>query len=122
MEYKYYLAQLDEEETALYSFIYSEINARTNSFYIEASVDLLHKIIKSVLLDNPELYWFEGKWNGEKENDGFRVFPKYKERENFQEIHISIENILVELLQCCKGSEVERIKLVYDWIVQNIQY
>jgi len=122
VEYKYYLAQLDKEEARLYSFVYSQINARTNSFYVKASVDSIHKIIKSILLDNPELYWFEGKWNGEKENDGIRVFPKYKARENYQEIHISIENTVDEISQRCKGAEVERIHFVYDWIIQNIQY
>ena len=59
MEYKYYLAQLNDKEAALYSFVYNELLNHANSFDVEAPTDIIDRIMKLIMLDNPELFWFE---------------------------------------------------------------
>lgn len=122
MEYKYYLAQLDDKEADIYSFIYNELLVHANSFEVEAPTEIIDKVIKSIMLDNPELFWFEGKWKAIYEGKNVRVIPKYKMRINYKKISEFIENEVSLVLKKCGGSDIDNIKIVYDWLQTNIQY
>lgn len=122
MEYKYYLSQLDDKEADIYSFIYNELLVHANSFEVEAPTEIIDKVIKSIMLDNPELFWFEGKWKAIYEGNNVRVIPKYKMRINYKKISEFIENEVSVVLKKCGGSDIDNIKIVYDWLQTNIQY
>lgn len=122
MEYKYYLAQLNKEETVLYSFIYTKIKELADSFKVNASSEVVQRIIKAIMMDNPELFWFEGKWKAVYGVDGILIFPKYKKMSNINEISNEINNSVENTLECCQGSDIMRIMKVYDWLLENVQY
>ena len=122
MEYKYYLAQLDEKEAALYSLIYNKICTFTDSFEVEAPAETIQRVIKSIMLDNPELFWFEGKWKAVYKNESVLVVPRYKIGINAQNLDVCIENEIEAVLHACTGSIIDNIKCVYDWLLYSIQY
>lgn len=122
MEYKYYLAQLNDSEATLYSFIYNELLNHANSFDINAPTDIIDQIIKYIMLDNPELYWFEGKWKATYEGNIIRVIPQYKMRLNYNSLSVGIERAISTVLKNCIGSDIDNIKAVYDWLQSNVQY
>ncbi len=122
MEYKYYLAQLDDKEAVLYSFIYNKLLVHAYSFDVEAPTNIIDKVIKSIMLDNPELFWFEGKWKAICEGNNVRVIPKYKMRLNYKAISDCIENEVSIVLKKCIGSDIDNIKTAYDWLLTNVQY
>lgn len=122
MEYKYYLAQLNDKESDLYSFIYNELLVHANSFEVEASIEIIDKAIKSIMLDNPELFWFEGKWKATYKGNTVRIIPKYKMRLNYKKISDCIENEISVVLKKCMGSDIDNIRIVYDWIQTNVKY
>lgn len=118
MEYKYYLAQLKEQDSLLYQFIYNKILACTNSFLIASSTYDIDRIMKYIMLDNPNLYWFEGKWKAVYKDNLVCVIPIYKKRNYDQKIHDVISTVLND----CNGSKIDHIKTIYDWILNNVQY
>lgn len=122
MEYKYYLAQLNDSEATLYSFIYNELLNRANSFDINAPTDIIDQIMKYIMLDNPELFWFEGKWKATYEGNIIRVIPHYKMRLNYNRLFDGIERTISAVLKSCIGSDIDNIKAVYDWLQSNVQY
>ncbi len=122
MEYKYYLAKLNDSEATLYSFIYNELINHANSFDINASIDIIDQIMKYIMLDNPELYWFEGKWKAEYKGTVVRVIPQYKMRLNYNSLSDGIERTISIVLKNCIGSDIDNIKAVYDWLQSNVQY
>lgn len=122
MEYKYYLAQLNDSEATLYSFIYNELLNHANSFDINAPTDIIDRVMKYIMLDNPELFWFEGKWKAVYKGNIVRVIPQYKMRLNYNKLSHSIEQTISTVLKNCIGSDIDNIKVVYDWLQTNVQY
>jgi len=122
MEYKYYLAQLNDIEAALYSFIFNELLNHANSFDINAPTDIIDRIMKYIMLDNPELFWFEGKWKAAYKRNAVCVIPQYKMRLNYNKLSDSIERTISTVLKNCNGSDIDNIKAVYDWLQSNVQY
>lgn len=122
VEYKYYLSQLNENEAKLYIFLYNQIFAFTDSFKVDVPVETIHKVIKAIMLDHPELFWFEGKWKAAYEGDAVRIIPKYKSIMNHTRIRAHIENTTENILKKCSDSAIRNIKLVYDWLINNVCY
>lgn len=74
------------------------------------------------MLDNPELFWFEGKWKATYEGNIIRVIPQYKMRLNYNRLSDGIERTISAVLKSCIGSDIDNIKAVYDWLQSNVQY
>ncbi len=122
MEYKYHLSLLNGEKTALYHFVYDELSAAKASFEVEAAVSSVHEVIKAILMDNPELFWFEGKWKASSDGRYLRVIPIYKRSaEQKEQVFEHIRKLSGGVIGT-ERSVIGHIKAVYDWILNNIQY
>lgn len=114
MDYFSYRARLDRKDKRLYDRLYRKISARTGSFEVRASVERIHRALKAMLLDHPELYWFEGKWSGAPKGRRFCMMPKYKELQG----DLSAAMVAAQF----QGAPIDRIKAAYDWLLANVAY
>ena len=123
MEYKYYLSLLNEKDKTLYNFIYNQITECADSFEVDSSVQSVHRVIKAIMLDNPEIFWFEGKWKAESVEQHLRILPRYKHS------YAAKEDILFHINNQARtfdfhnnNSVIDRVKCVYDWLLENVRY
>ena len=122
MEYQYYLSQLSEQEAVLYASIFSGIRTRIHTIDVDASIQTVHKIIKAIMMDHPELFWFQGKWKATTEGKALHVIPRYTDSATVRERTANLENVAQVVLNSCSGGLVDQIKSVYDWLIDNVQY
>lgn len=123
MEYKYYLSLLNDKDKNLYNFIYNQITEFATSFEVDSNVQSTHRVIKAMMLDNPEIFWFEGKWKAESVGQNLRVLPRYKYGCAVKENILGHIKRQVQKLDFCDTiSGVDQIKCVYDWLLENVRY
>ena len=87
-----------------------------------ASTETIQRVLKSIMLDNPDLFWFEGKWRAVYEEEKLYMVPKYKGREDYLIRNACIEQETEIIMKSCNGSVVDNIMVVYHWILDNVQY
>lgn len=123
MEYKYYLSLLNEKERYIYLYIYDRLSQNKDVFRVDADLELIHKVVKAIMLDNPELFWFEGKWRADTDFCIIQMLPNYKSCiKNKTELVQYIEQEIDSILCVCEGSRMDCIKKVYDWLIFNVEY
>lgn len=122
MEYRFYGSFLTEQDVLCYDYIYAKLLTFTPAFYVRASTEQIHRVMKAILLDHPELFFFEGKWRGELCREGVRVMPKYKLRDDHEQLVAYIEERVSQILKLCTGSLIHKIKVVYDWFLDHVKY
>lgn len=122
MAYRYYLTRLSKTEAELYSVAYKSIKETAQSFRLDASVASANKIIRAVVLDHPELHYFEGKWKAAVSERGILVIPNYKKEGNRTTVDALIDKATELICRDSNGSVEEKIKKVYDWILENVRY
>ena len=84
---------------------------------------VINKVIKYILLDHPDLFWFEGKWGYKEVANGMQIglvyttpwenVSTYKER-----LLEEVERITGEL----SGDDVQKAKQLYHWFHENVSY
>ena len=124
MEYRYYFSSLGGAERELYSRIYSNVRNRADRFELKAEISDVKRIIKYVLMDNPGLFWFEGKWEAKSSGSGITVIPLYNGYRDVSDAEIaeSVKGEIREFGLTHKSSVTDKIKAVYDWILCNVTY
>ena len=122
MEFQFYRSFLTEQDVLCYDYIYGKLLKIAPVFHVRASTEQIHRVMKAILLDHPELFFFEGKWRGEFSQDGVRVMPKYKLRDDLKQQAAYIEERVSLILKLCTGSLIHQIKVVYDWFLDHVKY
>lgn len=93
----------------------------------------VNMIFKEILDDNPQYFWFEGKWKASATRERVIIKPVYGfDRESRSRFEKRIEDITgavaKEILVSCQTSdgclpdETQLIRSVYDWILNNVTY
>lgn len=125
MGHKYYFLLLSEEEKNIYSVIYDNLLNFKKYIYIENNVEtnILIKIIKYILLDNPCLFWFSGKWRKSHVASRIIIAPIYSFNEAKANKLLSKINETIDYIKTkYKGNVFQYIRMVYDWILNNVYY
>ena len=116
---------LENNEKTLYQWIYQGIieGRRIISYGEKYEPLVINKVIKYILLDYPELFWFEGKWGYRELENGMQIglaytvlwecVPEYQKR-----LRKEVEGIVNEL----HGNEVQKARQLYNWMHENISY
>ncbi len=123
MEYKYYLSLLDHTDREIYDFICAQIRECREEFSVCSDRDTVHRVIKAIMLDDPELFWFDGKWRAEDVGRGIRVSLCYRygyaEKE---ELLSRVRRTVSDSPFFAIASETEKIRAVYDWLIGHVSY
>ena len=89
------------------------------------SVDEINLILKALLTDMPELFWFEGKWELLQSNGNFVIAPLYSfDIQTSKTITESIYEVCLNV-DCLLNNHMtsfERLRTVFDWMLANVQY
>lgn len=108
---RYYYATLTEEQKLLYQRLMKFIGYQ--AIVCEAAVSDIHAAIKALLLDDPRLCFFEGKWscgNG-------AVYPQYVlPAQAVQQLTATANRISRQF----SGEDYPR--QIYDWMLAQIEY
>ena len=84
----------------------------------------MNTVLKAVLTDTPDLFWFEGKWKYETAGDTRYIHPLYTvDIAETQRIRSRLEEISSDFMKSNKSiSELDRVRYAYDWILSNVDY
>lgn len=97
---------------------------REDRISLENSALVTNDVISAIMLDLPELFWFEGKWKMIEYEGQRHIVPVYNMKK--EEIGIAKEILYdrcVEIENLYKNaSDYEIVKGIYQWIIQNVKY
>ncbi len=106
--------QINDGITSLSSFIRADVTSKDN----------LSNIIRSVLTDHPQyFFWFEGRVSATKEKDCIVVMPQYLYA--YTEIKTAeqqVEKVFLEIDCCQTANDYDKAKAAYDWLAENVCY
>ncbi len=123
MEFCYYVTQLTPEERSLYNSLYAGLSEMAECLTLPCDAGTLHKVMRAVLLDHPELYWFDGKWRGKQETGVLQVMPNYTlSQPEAAAVTQRMEQTVGPLLQSLPRDEVACVRKLYDWFLSNVSY
>lgn len=125
MENKYAYELLDDEQKALYQEIYLGIakGQRVVSCTQKCELAKVNKIIKYILLDYPELFWFEGKWGYRELEDGMQIGLAYTcPLENVSEYNKRLWMEIDSIMERVCGDDIQKARQIYDWMHENVSY
>lgn len=113
-----------ELERQLYNSILNGINLHKPAISIGyVNPDIVNKVIKTVLNDNPEIFWFEGKWKLKNGCGGCLIVPYYIiDDAQILPIKNKIKKC-VDSFSCLKNKRTyEKVEYLYDWFLDNVEY
>lgn len=123
MQYEYYLSSLDDKDAELYRTVYEKILECAESFELGAQIPDAKRIIRAVLMDHPEIFWFEGMCEARSGNGGITVIPKYN---GYITVRDETSDFIKKQLGTCNpsqnASDADKIRAVYDWLIANVEY
>lgn len=121
----YVFELLEHSEQELYHKIYQGmIEGRRVVCYEKKYAPLeINRVIKYILLDHPEVFWFEGKWGYRELEQGMQIGLVYtmpwKSVTEYQKLlREEIERITSEL----SDNEIQKARQLYNWMHENISY
>jgi len=129
--HKYFYEQLNSDEKVTYQEILQGIRDYEMKIYIrEADTEKIGKIINCIAYDTPEIFWFGGGFRAEKHEETL-----FEEGHTIltldyvgtpEEIEARKQEVEAAVVKCLEGAptdgDYEKIKYVYDYIVQNVEY
>jgi len=131
LENKYYYSQLEEDQKAVYKEILQGIQDFEEEIYIHTEDgNASNQIFRYILYDMPELFWCNGtaktttyKPDGQEEYSIINITYTH-DSETVTELKAQIE---AEVNQCLTGvpadsTDYEKIKYVYEYIVDTVEY
>lgn len=124
-EKNYACGLLDDKEKALYQEIYAGIlrGKHIISYAQKCMPATVNKIIKYILLDHPELFWFEGKWGYKELGQGMQIGFKYTMPwESVSGYRERLWTEIKKITDGLTGDDIQRAKQIYDWMHENISY
>ncbi len=81
-------------------------------------------ILKAVLTDTPDIFWFEGKWEYAVIGSSLCIHPLYTiASSDSLIIQGQVDETCSDILSLVdSSSEILRIRYAYDWILSNVEY
>ena len=116
---------LEHSEQELYQEIYQGmiVGRRVVSYEKKYTPLEINRVIKYILLDHPEVFWFEGKWGYRELEEGMQIglvytMPWESVTEYQKILRDEIDRITNEL----SGNEIQKARWLYNWMHENISY
>ena len=120
---KYYW-HLNKNEQKIYTQISNGIADLSSCIKTNITTkENISNIIRSVLTDNPQYFWFEGRVSARKDKNEIILTPHYLYE--FREIKSAIEQmekLALEFNRYQRSTDFDKAKAVYDWITENVCY
>lgn len=122
-DYAFYF--LDKKQQILYYLFRNALCEHAQTIPANnMDVNDINIILKAVLTDTPELFWFEGKWEYVMIGDVPYIHPLYTI--DISEACVIQQRIKKLCHEIARGnhyrSEIDQIRYVYDWIITNVDY
>ncbi|MCR4590785.1 MAG: hypothetical protein K5668_08195 [Lachnospiraceae bacterium] len=126
----YYFSTLDSSEKKLYLEIYNSIFAMEDNVALSTKdPDEVDRIFNLCMMDHPELFFCDGykavmKKQGEETTGidftGKYNTPKEERKEKQEKIEAAAEKVLSDVPT--DDSDYEKVKYIYEWIIDNTEY
>lgn len=125
MKFFYYLLE-SEESRSLYDALRSGISALTPSVLLpKTALCEVNRTLKAILTDNPQFFWFTGKWGMRQNADTMEIFPKYLfDHTGMVNALGGIEQTVRELREPILRfrEPYQRLRFAYEWMLDNVAY
>ena len=129
---RYYYAQLNKQEQAVYKAFYNGLMAHEDVIPIpikgQLSKEVFNKIFRAMTRDNPLIYYVnQSACNWATDAFGHTaICPQYfYSRETVRKYNRNIENAVNNLaaqLRLTEGTDYEKEVRVHDWFCKNVKY
>ena len=123
--YQYFYQDLSTEDQNTYQRIYYAVREHIEKIPLEdTNIENIKKLYVNVLDDHPEFYYVNGQFQYIKERDIIHIIPEYDysmEQVNSYEQQIT-EHTKAFLDKASNASEYEKAKMIYEYIVENVEY
>lgn len=122
-EYRIAYNQLSDKEQKIYVKTEAAIKRYEKYLLLEVPPTIMNRIFKAVLMDCPEIFWFEGKWKKAVFHQYDIAIPVYTM--NPYEIDHAERVIDTKIRELCVWRNLDaytRSKNVYMWMIENINY
>lgn len=124
---KWYYSQLtSEKQKKIYNQIYQALVEKEESIIVNSSdAELIKIVFKSVLYDNPEVFYIDSFQYIQHENNTITVLPIYNmAKDEIEKAEIILEAYKEDVLKHINSamSDFEKEKVIYDYIATNTEY
>lgn len=113
-----------EGERVLYDRLVREIGRRAEAIGLPAaSEEEIACVIRAVLTDNPQLFWFEGRAAVDRDAERVLLQPVYLyDEDSIRRGQSQAERIAADLARLGSGGGYEGAKAAFDWLLDNVSY
>ena len=120
---EFYRSLLSGKEDVLYSILLQGLQDRTQVIRFPASATItVNRVMGAILHDHPEIVWTNGQWSGEPEKTSVAI-PKYTLSEDGIYAFQREATLMAEVLRAVATlPERERVRWIYDFLLENIVY
>lgn len=123
--YQYFYQNLSTKDQSTYQRIYYAIREHIDKIPLEdTDIENIKKLYINVLDDHPEFYYANGQFQYIKERNVIDIIPEYdystEQINNYQQQIKEHTQVFIE--KASKGSEYEKAKMVYEYVVENVEY
>ena len=128
---KYFYELLTPEEQRTYQEILQGIREYNTEIYVrETNIDVISKVVEYIMYDTPEIFWYDGSSTIMSYEEGLfeeaHAIVKTEYSGTPEEIEIQKQEIEAVVAECLRlapeAGDYERIKYVYDYIVDTVEY
>ena len=125
--YKYQRSLLHENLQDDYDRLYGALLHHESSVLLDCSMPYVMKLFDAVTFDHPELFWSNYEYNYKESDDkeSVTLYPSYAyDQEETANLQKQVDAVAEEILQKAeaKQTDYERVKLLYDWIIDRSDY
>lgn len=115
---------LPYEDRKLYQHILNDLSFFRNPICAyNAETARINQIIRAILMDNPQLFWFEGKWHFQTHSGQNYIYPLYiLTQKEILPAQSNLRQLVSEISFLKADSEFIRAKTVFDWLISNVGY
>jgi len=131
VEKKYFYEMLTESEKVTYQEILQGIREYNTEIYIrETDLESIQKTIRYIMYDTPDIFWYDGSSTLITYEESFfgeaHTIVEVQYSASVEEIERQKQEIEAVVAECLRlapeGGEYEKIKYVYDYIVDTVEY
>lgn len=120
-EFNYFF--LDYKQQKFYMILREFLLQRKKTIpCFEMSSESVSFVIKALLNDMPEFFYFEGKWKLLRENNCIYVCPCYTlDVSKLRVMQYQLNYIICNAISDVE-SDYDKIKYAYNWMIENVEY
>lgn len=115
---------LSENEQKIYRRFNTDIAHIISDIEVDiCSKETLANVIRAVLIDNPQYFWFDGRVSMKRAENKYIIKPYYlHDNAEIKIIENKIENLLTEFRENSSACDYEKAMSVYDWLLKSVSY